>query len=145
MKNQQLVNLFQEYILAFKQYDLVAMLQCYQLPCTLHTPDKIAYLASNESFEQEFKDIFTVLQHANTQKILATKASYSLSVNNAIDVCIDWAFVDDEGEVFADFCAFYHLIEIARQYKIVSVVSHELSNSVALSHDFLITNNKIHE
>lgn len=135
MKNQQLVNLFQDYISAFKQYDLAALKQCYQLPCTLHTPDKIAYLADNANFEQEFKNIFIVLQHANIQKIVVTKASYSLSVSHSVDVCIDWAFIDDKDEVFTDFCAFYHLVKIEQDYKIVNVVSHDLSNSVELLHD----------
>jgi hypothetical protein len=139
MKNQQLDNLFQAYILAFKQYDLSAAQQCYQLPCTLHTPDKVAYLASDASFKQEFEDIFTVLRHANTQNIIATKATYSLGVVDTIDVCIDWAFIDDKEEVFADFCAFYHLVKVEEQYKIISVVSHDLSNSVTLTFDLAIT------
>ena len=140
MKNKQLDNLFQAYILAFKQYDLSAVQQCYQLPCTLHTPDKVAYLANNVNFKQEFDDIFTVLRHANTQNIIATKATYSLGVAETIDVCIDWAFIDDKKEMFADFCAFYHLVKVEEQYKIISVVSHDLSNSVTLMYDLAITN-----
>jgi hypothetical protein len=140
MKNKQLGNLFQEYISAFKEYDLSAVQQCYQLPCTLHTPDKIAYLTSDVSFKQEFDDIFTVLRHANTQNIIATKATYSLGLLDTIDVCIDWAFIDDKNEVFADFCAFYHLVKVEEQYKIISVVSHNLSNSVVLTFDLAITN-----
>jgi len=140
MINQQLDNLFKVYISAFKHYDLLAVQQCYQLPCTLHTPDKIAYIVDNVRFKQEFDDIFTVLRHANTQNIIATKATYSLGVGEAIDVCIDWAFIDDKKEVFADFCAFYHLVKIEEQYKIISVVSHDLSNSVTLMNDLAITN-----
>jgi len=140
MKSKQLDKLFQAYILAFKQYDLSAVQQCYQLPCTLHTPDKVAYLANDISFKQEFDDIFTVLKHAKTENILATKATYSLGIAETIDVCIDWAFVDDTKEVFADFCAFYHLVKVAEQYKIISVVSHDLSNSVTLMYDLAITN-----
>jgi len=133
MNNQALVNLFENYIAAFQQYDMQAVKDCYQLPCTLHTPDKIAYLANESCFEKEFLDIFTVLQHAKTQYIRVTKATCSASLNNTVDVCIDWAFIDDKAEVFADFCAFYHLVQIEQQFKIVSVVSHDLSNSVELS------------
>ena len=133
MVEQQLKKLFEGYILAFKHYDLKAVQACYHLPCTLHTPDKIAYLDNNESFAQEFKDIFTVLQHANTKRIIATKASYSLSINSSLDVCIDWAFIDNKNEVFADFTAFYYVVEIEQQLKIINVVSHDLSNSVELS------------
>ena len=82
MINQQLDNLFQEYIAAFKQYDLSAVQNCYQLPCTLHTPDKIAYLADNTSFKQEFGDIFTVLQHANTENIIATIKRYLTTMHH---------------------------------------------------------------
>ncbi|NQZ22708.1 MAG: hypothetical protein HRT53_11690 [Colwellia sp.] len=140
MKSKQLDHLFQAYISAFKHYDLSAVQACYQLPCTLHTPDKIAYIANNVSFKQEFDDIFTVLRHANTENIIATKATYSLGIDDTIDVCIDWAFIDKSKEVFADFCAFYHLVKVAEQYKIISVVSHDLSNSVALTFDLAITN-----
>jgi hypothetical protein len=79
------------------------------------------------------------LRHANTQNIIATKATYSLGVGDTIDVCIDWAFIDDKKEVFADFCAFYQLIKIEEQYKIISVVSHDLSNSVNLAFNLVIT------
>ena len=139
MNNQALINLFENYIAAFQQYNLDAVKDCYQLPCTLHTPDKIAYLSNELRFKEEFLDIFTILQHANTQKILITKATYSESINGAVDVCIDWAFIDDKGEIFADFCAFYHLVAIGPLFKITSVVSHELSNSVELSFDLSIT------
>jgi len=132
MIEQKLVNLFQSYISGFKKYDLAAVQACYCLPCSLHTPEKIAYLGNSDDFAKEFTEIFTVLQQAKTENILVTKASFNKSYNGAVDVCIDWAFIDDTGEVFADFCAFYHVVEIEQQYKIINVVSHELSNSVEL-------------
>jgi hypothetical protein len=132
MLEQALIILFKDYISAFEQCNLTAARACYQLPCTLHTPEKIAYLSSVEAFNKEFEEIFTVLQHANTQKIIPTSASYNLSANSSVDVCIDWAFIDDNNEVFADFSAFFHVIKVAEQFKIVSVVSHDLTNSVEL-------------
>ncbi len=125
--------LFKRYISAFENYDLTLVKACYHLPCSLHTPDKIAYLNSESVFAQEFKDIFIVLQHAKTKKIVATKASYNQSSHSAIDVCIDWSFIDRSDEVFAEFTAFYQLAIIDNQIKIISVVSHELSNSIVLS------------
>jgi len=140
MINQKLVKLFNYYISAFKKYDLAELKQCYALPCTLHMPDKIVYLINDSDFEKEFIDIFTVLKHAKTQDILVTKASYNESFNGSIDVCIDWAFIDDNNEVFADFCAFYHLIVIENKLKIISVVSHDLTNSVELLSNLEIVN-----
>ncbi|GAA6204477.1 hypothetical protein [Thalassotalea sp. SU-HH00458] len=133
MIESALENLFQQYLTAFKYYDLTKLKQCYQLPCVLHTPDKVAYLADDRAFEQEFLAIFTMLQQAKVSDINMTKATYSKSVNNAVDVCISWVFIDENGEVFADFCAFYHITKIVEEFKIMSVVSHELSNSIALA------------
>lgn len=136
---KKLEQLFQNYQLAFQQYNMKMVQGCYHLPCALHTPDKIAYLVNEDDFTKEFIDIFTVLKHANTTEIIATKASYTESIGNTLDVCIDWAFINDSGEVFADFTAFYHLIEFEQQLKIVSVVSHELNNSIELEHALKLT------
>ena len=137
---QQLVELFTRYINGFHAYNMKTVLSCYSLPCTLHTPDKIAYLADEQSFEQEFIDIFTVLKHANISKIVATKASYQRCQSYSIDVCIDWLFYDNNNEVFTDFTAYYHITNNGNNQngigKIVSVVSHELQNTIELSNTF---------
>lgn len=138
MTKSALVNLFQRYLKAFKCYDLSTIKQCYHLPCTLHTPDKVAYLANESDFEQEILQIFTVLQQAKVSEIKITKATYSESLNDAVDVCIDWVFIDENGEVFADFCAFYHLTKVIQKFKITSVVSHELTNSVELAENISV-------
>ena len=140
MNNQKLINFFQMYTNAFKSYDINAVQQCYQLPCALHTPDKILYIENNEQFNEAFIDIFTVLQHAKIQQTKILKASYCEQDTDSVDVCIDWAFIDDTGEVFADFCAFYHIVMSKQQYKIINVVSHELSNSVELSSPLIFKN-----
>lgn len=138
---QQLNELFTQYIKAFEQYDMSAALGCYHLPCTLHTPEKIANIINEEQFEQEFIDIFTILKHANITKIVADKASYQYCQKNSVDVCINWLFYDKNNELFTDFTAFYHVVNeegINNTGKIVSVVSHEIENSVELSHHFKI-------
>lgn len=140
---QQLYDLFNRYIEGFHRYNMKTVLSCYHLPCTLHTPDKIAYLANKNEFEQEFIDIFTVLKHANITKIVATKASYQQCQQHSIDVCIDWLFYTNTDEVFTDFTAFYHITcdhlndnkPVNTIGKIVSVVSHEIQNSVMLANE----------
>jgi len=140
---QQLNELFTRYITAFNDYNMQSVLSCYHLPCTLHTPEKIAYLSNEEQFKQEFIDIFTVLKHANISKIVASKASYQYCQDHSIDICIDWLFYDNNDELFTDFTAFYH---VARNDdsaegigKIISVVSHEIENSVELAKPFSLT------
>lgn len=138
MVEQQLTNLFHQYLAAFEQYDLKALHHCYHLPCTLHTPDKIAFLKDEEHFNQEIADIFLLLKNANIKRIKMLKASYSLISKHSINVCVDWAFIDDNDNVFADFTAFYQLECIEQQYKIINVVSHDLTNSITLDKDLKI-------
>ncbi|MDP7592673.1 MAG: hypothetical protein QF552_08265 [Litorilituus sp.] len=147
MLKQKLEVLFGQYLNAFERYDLDKVCDCYHLPCTLNTPDKIVLINDVKQCEQEFSAIFTQLAQANTDKIIARKASYMHLNENLVIACIDWDFVDDKAQVFADFSAFYHIsvtysdsakITI-QELKIINVVSHELSNSISLPHTFLVT------
>ncbi|MDO7084588.1 hypothetical protein WNY51_02060 [Pseudocolwellia sp. AS88] len=138
----ELNELFTRYVNAFKQYDMAAALSCYHLPCTLHTPEKIAYLENEEKFKQEFIDIFTILKHAKISKIVADKASYQYCQKHSLDVCINWLFYDENDELFTDFSAFYHIANDESSEgigKIISVVSHEIQNSIELAQPFKIT------
>jgi len=136
---QQLEDFFKGYISAFKAYDTERVVQCYQLPCTLNTPDELVLLTDQQSSQQTFNDIFLQLQQANTREINAVKASFSTLSSNLILACIDWVFIDDAGEVFTDFCAIYHLTNIDSVLNIINVVSHDLANSVTLAQPFTIS------
>ena len=139
---QQIKTLFDHYLAAFSAYDLDAVVACYHLPCTLHTPDKIVLVESIDDCRQELDDIFTQLKQANTAKIVAKKASYMSINNDLLLACIDWVFIDEQAQVFADFCAYYHLSTLNRpeqKLAIVNVVSHELVNSLPLAKLFSIS------
>jgi len=138
VQTKKIVSLFNGYLAAFKHYDLEKVVECYHLPCTLHTPDKVVLLKNDKACEQEFNNIFTQLQQAKTSEIIAKKASYSLVAENLLFASIDWEFLDEQGEIFADFCAIYHLVLINDKLKIINVVSHDLSNSLALNFPFEI-------
>jgi len=140
VKTQQIEALFERYLMAFKAYDLDGVVACYNLPCTLHTPDKIVLVNSIDNCKQEFNDIFTQLKQGNTAKIIARRASYLSITDNLSLACVDWDFINEQGEVFADFCAYYHMVESEdkQKLKIINVVSHELSNSLSLSIPFSI-------
>jgi hypothetical protein len=136
MQTSKIISLFKTYLAAFKDYDLGKVATCYHLPCTLHTPDKVVLLKDSKSCRQEFDDIFKQLQQAKTSDIIARKSSYSLITDNLLFASVDWEFIDDQGEIFADFCAIYHLIIIDDKLKIINVVSHDLSNSLLLDYPF---------
>ncbi|WP_114325397.1 hypothetical protein [Candidatus Colwellia aromaticivorans] len=142
MKTQQIENLFDHYLAAFSAYDLDAVVACYHIPCTLHTPDKIVLVNSIDDCRQEFNDIFTQLKQANTAKIVARSASYMSINDDLLLACVDWGFIDEQGQVFADFCAYYHisiLNSTKQKLAIVNVVSHELVNSLSLANTFSIS------
>lgn len=139
MQTTKIVSLFKRYIAAFKGYELANVAACYHLPCTLNTPDKIVLLKNANECEQEFSDIFTQLKQAKTSDIIAKKASYSVVTENLLVANIEWAFVDEQGEIFADFCAIYHLVIIDNELKIINVVSHELSNTLSLDFPMVLS------
>lgn len=125
--------LFQRYLKAFHQQNMADTQQCYQLPCTLHTPDKVVLIEDASAFEREFLDIFTVLSHAQITQFDALRASFSELSENLLLACVDWQFIGDNGEIFTDFSAFYHIAFNNGQWKIFNVVSQELSQSVQLN------------
>ena len=139
MSAEKLSCLFNQYVTAFKHYDLSQVSACYHLPCTLHTPDKVILLTELQQCKQVFGDIFSQLQQAKTSDIIVKKASYSRVTSEVLLVSIEWDFIDSQGAVFADFCATYHLIQIKDELKIISVVSHDLSSAIVLAHKFSLT------
>jgi hypothetical protein len=142
VKTQQIEILFDKYLTAFSVYDLDAVVACYHIPCTLHTPDKIVLVNSHDDCRQEFNDIFIQLKQANTAKIVARKASYMPINDDLLLACVDWDFIDDQEQVFADFCAYYHISALnstEQGLAIVNVVSHERDNSLSLAHEFAIS------
>jgi len=139
MLKEQIETLFEHYLTAFKAYDLNAVVACYHQSCTLHTPDKLVLIKCIDDCRQEFNDIFSQLQQAKIGDIKALNASYTLITEELLVVSIDWAFIDEQGEIFADFCAIYHLALIDDELKIINVVSHELSNSLTLEQPLELT------
>lgn len=135
----RLQQLFKYYQQAFLNYQLSEVSSCYHLPCTLNTPDKVVLLLNQDDCKQEFNAIFTQLKAANTGDIIAQKASFQLVSEQVCLVCIEWDFIDDQGSVFADFVALYHVLDIDGALKIINVVSHELNNSLSLEHKLTLT------
>lgn len=133
MSQIKLQQLFKQYKNAFLQYDLDGVSSCYHLPCTLNTPDKIVLLSSQADCQQEFGAIFTQLKEASTSDIIAQQATFQQVSEQLYLVCIDWHFIDGQGQVFADFAAIYHVLNTGGTLKIVNVVSHELESSLTLT------------
>ena len=143
MLSQRIQTLFDQYITGFKNTDLRQVKACYHLPCTLNTPDKIVFIETEQALSQEFENIFTQLKQAKTTNIIGHHASYSVLSPQLILVCVDWDFIDSNGETFADFSAFYHIIDLDGHLKIINVVSHELEQSKVLQHTFELTEKSI--
>lgn len=140
MSTKKIIHFFTEYLVAFKHYDLDKVVTSYHMPCTLHMPDEIVLLKNTKACQQALVNIFNQLQQEKTSDIIAKKSSYSVITDNVFLVSIDWVFIDEQGEVFTDFCAIYHLILLDNELKIINVVSHDLSNSQSLDYPFVLTN-----
>ena len=142
MKTQFIQSFFEGYVSAFRAYDLEAAVAYYNIPCTLQTPDKVVLVNSVDDCRQEINDIFIQLKQANIAKIVVKKSSFMAINDNLLMACVDWEFIDEQDQLFADFCAYYHLSvsnSTEHNLAIVNVVSHELSNSLSLTNEFTIS------
>ncbi|WP_281558675.1 hypothetical protein [Thalassomonas sp. RHCl1] len=135
---EKLQTFFQTYRKGFLAYDVQAIEKCYQWPCTLNTPDKCVYIENLDDLAREFDEIFLQLKQADTQDIQALKASFTPLSENLLLACVDWQFINSSSEVFTDFSAIYHLMISGGEIKIINVISHDISNSLALSQPILI-------
>lgn len=133
MNKIKLQELFKRYQQAFIHYNIDEVSRCYHLPCTLNTPDKVILLSSPSDCLQEFGTIFTQLKEAQTSDVIAKKSSFEQLSKQVYLVCIDWDFIDGQGQVFADFTAIYHVLNDEGTLKIMNVISHELDSSLTLT------------
>jgi hypothetical protein len=134
MTAELLHSLFNQYLTSFKCYDLDGVVSCYHLPCTLNTPDKLSLLTNEQDCKNEINAIFSQLKNANINEIIVKSASYQIMSSELILVNVDWDFIDDNKQMFADFTAVYHVLMTEFGLKIINVNSHELSNSLTLQH-----------
>ena len=139
MKTEKIQQLFSDYLHHFLEYDLAGLANCYHLPCTLSTPDKLSFVMNQQDLFEEFTGIFEQLKSAQTSHIVANKASYQQMSDTVFLVSIDWDFFDGNQQVFADFTALYHVVDVEGELKIFNVISHELGNSLSLVHTFSVS------
>ncbi|MCH2058398.1 MAG: hypothetical protein MK214_17675 [Thalassotalea sp.] len=137
-KEQELSLLYQRYIQAFAQYDIAATRQCYQLPCILSTPEKVLVIKSEEDFECEFTQIFSMLRSNNISGFKASNASFEQVDDNIYLAHLDWQFFDDANNLFTEFAAIYHLSYQNQAYRIISVISHDIGQSPSFTHSMSI-------
>ena len=139
MTKKEIEQLFTHYIHAFQLRNIESIKMCYQLPCTLHTPDKIVLIENDIDFEGEFLDIFAVLNHAQITRFMPLKASFSVLSEQLVLACVDWQFIGENEQVFTDFTACYHIALNSEDWKIFNVVSQDLSQSLTLETAFNIS------
>ncbi|MGB0937535.1 MAG: hypothetical protein ACPGTQ_08755 [Colwellia sp.] len=133
---------FSNYLNAFKNYDLAAVSNCYAIPCTLNTPEKIVLINNLDSCKKEFDAIFEQLKKERMEEIRVNQSSYMAMSDDLVLTSINWQFVDVDGEVFASFCAVYHISieknQNTNSCKIINIASHHDENSIKLSSSFTI-------
>jgi hypothetical protein len=140
---EALENLFTHYLKSFRDYNLQGVCHCYAIPCTLNTPERILLIEDFNACEKEFSAIFEQLKQEKTKDIVVQQSSFMVLSKSLLLVSIDWDFINQSEDVFASFCAFYHIaLEMKDkniQLKIVNVASHQSENSLLLKNEFLIS------
>jgi len=138
MIKKKLQQFFKHYQQGFIHFNVNDVASCHHLPCTLNTPDKIVLLVEYADCIQEFNAIFVQLKAAKVINLEAKNTCYEKVSEQLYIVCIEWEFIDEQGDIFSDFTAVYHVLVVEELLKIVNVVSHELSNSLSLSQRFTL-------
>lgn len=136
--SSSLAQLYRHYIESFSRLDISAVKQCYVLPCTLSTPDKVVLLDNEETFEKEFSDIFNVLKQEDINGFKTSNASFSQINENLVVVSIDWQFLQGANNLFTEFTAIYHLTKLNDEFKIANVISQDISQAISLEYSLTI-------
>jgi hypothetical protein len=134
----ELSTLFANYIHAFSMMNMQAVRDCYLLPCTLNTPDKVVLLNGEQCFQDEFKQIFDLLASENIVAFKVSNATFDEVTENTTVAAVDWQFLDNANNLFTEFTAIYHLTKSNTNFKIINVVSQDISQSITLSQPLII-------
>jgi hypothetical protein len=135
-KIEALFNKFQE---GFNHFDLVKVIDCYHVPCTLNTPDKMSLINTTGELENEVDGIFAQLVNEHFVSFQLTNTSFMRLTDELIFVNMDWKFIDKHDQVFSEFSAFYHLTIKDKKLKIINVTSHQISNGKSLGIPFFLS------
>jgi len=143
MFTKDIQSLFNNFQLGFKVFDLNLVTACYNLPCTLNTPDKISVIKTKLALEDEVNDIFSQLKNEGFDRLELKNSSCMQLTDEIILVNIDWKFYDNTNQVFSEFSAFYHLVcANDKKVKIINATSHQISNSQRLQTSFSLKDNQ---
>jgi len=137
-----ITQLFSAYVDAFENFDIESALACYQIPCSLSMPDELKILQDKSELTNEFDDIFTQLKGLGFSRVIAHQASYQAINSDLILAIVHWQFFDQQGQMFTDFTALYHLIRDEESLRITNVISHQATEYTSLSHNLEITREK---
>jgi hypothetical protein len=130
--------LFHNFKEGINHLDLAKVVDCYHLPCTLNTPDKMSLVSTKDELEFEVKSIFAQLTHECFFRFELRNTSYMELTDNIIFASIDWRFFDDSHQVFSEFSAFYHLVIKDKKLKIINATSHQINNGQRLLMPFVL-------
>ena len=135
----QLQQLFTEYYYAFKQQNIAEVLACYQLPCSLATPDRLVLLNSHQDGEQEFAQIFAGINELQITSFRSLSASFQPIDELLTQVNIHWQFSNANNEILADFAALYHIVKNKHRLAIFQVISHHNEPPIELPFSLTLT------
>ena len=123
----------------FYHFDLVMVMDCYHLPCTLNTPEKISVINTQAELKSEINRIFEQLRHECFARFELNNTSYMQLTENLSFATINWKFFDKSNQIFSEFSAFYHLSVKDKKLKIINATSHQICNEQNLSIPFALS------
>lgn len=107
--HQAIINLFLTCLSSFRAVDSLSIKEVYALPCTLSTPTEFKFIRLQRELDEVITEIMEQLTTAQMEQVRICALSYESLVENQYIACAHWQFETENKQVFADFCAFYHI------------------------------------
>ena len=124
---------FQHYVSAFTAQHTETLVNCYQIPCTLSSPDNVVLISTEKQLIETLVDANSQINQANIAGVKLLDSSYQSLSDDLFLVNIGWQLLTQDNQVYTEFCAIYYVAVINNKLKIININSQELSQSLNLA------------
>ena len=124
MINDKIENWLANYAKLFEENNLEEIINCYAVPSTMSTPEKVVIMKSADEVEQQISEILLLTKQSMLKQAkVLDLVIYPYDDNIFIANC-RWQMEDAAGQIFAEFGAVYQLVYSKNEFRILNVTSY---------------------
>ena len=133
---ESIESFFSNYQINFEKLDLNLVRNYYVLPTQMSMIGRFTVFNTDEEFNLEFKPMFEALKLSGFKRAKFQNRSYSKLNSDHVLVSMGWKFYDHEDVDLSEFASIYNMKNINNEWKIISVILHNIHKQVILSQEF---------